>query len=181
MSTCKYWDDLNLPVYLWVPGSSQVLDLWVQVLVHRYSHRSESGQNKLADLWIQIQVDPQVHLCSALKSVQHSQPLFQVFTHEYLEFWGKIFCATHCTCYGVFSIHVPQGFKRAVFVIGGNLFKYQIGWFTPNSTGSVCKLFLPASIHIRLCDITWTNMFISGNMFYGWCNIWYHDLAQIWL
>jgi hypothetical protein len=38
----------------------------VQVLVYRYSHRSESGQNKLADLWIQIQVDPQVHLCSAL-------------------------------------------------------------------------------------------------------------------
>jgi len=37
--------------YLWVPGSLQVLDLWVQVLVCRYSHGSKSGQNKLADLW----------------------------------------------------------------------------------------------------------------------------------
>jgi hypothetical protein len=53
-------------VYMWVPGSSQVLDLCVQVLVYRYSHKSELDQNKLADLQIQIQVDPQVHSRSAL-------------------------------------------------------------------------------------------------------------------
>ena len=59
---------------------------------------------------------------------------------------------------------VPQGLKCDVFVMGVNLFKHQIDPFTPNSMGSVVNFFLPASIHIRLCDITSTNIFIGGNM-----------------
>jgi len=43
-------------VYSWVLVLSWVLDPWVQVPVHRYSHRSESGQNNQGDSQVQIQV-----------------------------------------------------------------------------------------------------------------------------
>jgi len=53
---CSFPDDYIFAAYSWVPVLLQVLDPWVQVPVHRYSHRSESGQNNQGDSQVQIQV-----------------------------------------------------------------------------------------------------------------------------
>ena len=64
-----------------------------------------------------------------------------VYLSQYLEIFDKLFCVIHCRYYGMFSMHVPQGFKCGVFVMRVNLFKHQIGSFTPNIIGGVVNYF----------------------------------------
>jgi hypothetical protein len=96
-----------------------------------------------------------------------SQPLFQVLTPQYWEFLGNLFFAILYTYCGAHSMPVPQSFMCNASVTGVNLFIYQIGFYAANLEECVVNSFEPHSIHIRLCDITNTSIFISGNMYYG--------------
>ena len=99
---------------------------------------------------------------------------------KYLEFLGKLFCAILYAYCGVCSMLVPQNFMCNASVIAVNLSTYQIGFHAVNLEGCVVNSFEPCSIHIRLYDTTSTNIFISGNMYCGWCDNWNCNLAQIW-
>ena len=100
---------------------------------------------------------------------------------QYLELLGKLFCSTLCTYAKVFCTHVPQSFVCNPFAMGVNLFKHQIGSCAANTEECAVNSVFPASIHIGLWDTTKTNIFIGVNICYGWFNIWWCNLAQIWL
>ena len=59
---------------------------------------------------------------------------------------------------------VPQSFMSNASVTRVNLFIYQIGFYAANLEECVVVVnyFEPHSIHIRLCDITNTSIFMGG-------------------
>jgi hypothetical protein len=71
------------------------------------------------------------------------------------------------TYYGVCSTVGPQHFMCHASVTGVDLFIYKIEFYTANSEGCVVNSFDPYSIHIGLQNTISTNIFISGNIFYG--------------
>ena len=84
---------------------------------------------------------------------------------QYLEFLSKLLFAilyTYCEAHSV-----PQSFICNASATGVNLFIYQIGFYAANLEECVVNTFELHSIHIRLCDITNTSIFIGGNMYYG--------------
>jgi hypothetical protein len=172
-----------MPCHIFMSFSVNTWNFWVNLLVPYFVHMMECLS------LLCLKVSCVIHLqwewiCLSLRlhyDSLRSQPLFWAFTHQYFEFLSKLFCSTLFTYDGVPCTSVPQSFTCNPSAIGVNLFKHKIGSFIANTEGWAVNLFPPAFIHMGPWDTTNTNIFISGNICYGWFNIWYCNLAQMWL